>query len=185
MFVIMFSLKPIRTHIPMSSPRNQATNISEQFLTYTIIHNYSPNSQLELTEAMGHNFDAILLSDISLGKRVCGWIQFGNFLHKLGVLTGVSSLLLNIAQTSDWLTASVSFCSIFSISVYNAIWRRDIVSCYQLDTRGDFIANVPLSSVKSGSMMVLVKRDDKYRRLLHNLIGCFLVVGFGLKIRNY
>ena len=168
----------------MSSPCNQATYGSEQFLTYTIIHNYSPNSLLELNEAMRHNFDAILLSDISLGKRVCSWIQFGNFLHKIGVLTGLSSLLLNIAQTSDWLTASVSFCSIISISAYNAIWRRDIVSCYQLDTRGDFVANVPLSSVKSGSLMVLVKRDDRYRRLLHNLIGCFLIVQFGLKIRN-
>ena len=169
----------------MSSPRNQATDGSEEFLTYTIIHKYSPNSLLELNEAMGHNFDAILLSDISLGKRVCNWIQFGNFLHKIGVLTGVSSLLLNIAQASDWLAASVSLCSIISISAYNAIWRRDIVSCYQLDTRGDFVANVPLSCVKSGSLMVLVRRDDKYRRLLHNLIGCFLIAQFCLKIRNY
>ncbi|KAI6656376.1 Transmembrane protein 11, mitochondrial [Oopsacas minuta] len=169
----------------MSTPSNQVPNIPEEYLSYTVIHNYSPNSELELKDALNQNYDVILLSDITLGKRVCNWVQLGNILHKFGVISGVSSLLLNIAtQTADWLTGCISVCSIISITIYNTVWRPDIMSCYQLDTRGDFVAQMPLSSVKSQSLMVLVKQDDKYRRFLHNLIGCFLLIQFGLKLRN-
>ena len=168
----------------MSTPHHQEVSIpGEQFLSYTVIHNYSPNSELELKEALKQNYDVIVLSDIALGQRVCKWIQFGNILHKSAVISGISCCVLNIAtQTADWLTNAISLCSLLSITVYNTMWRRDTVSRYQLDTRGDFVSQMPLSSVKSRSLMVLIKRDDCYRRILHNLIGCILVLHMGLKL---
>ena len=170
----------------MSTPCNQGDSIPEQFLSYTVIHNYSPNSELELRDALQLDYDVIVLSDISLGHRVCKWIQFGNILHKSAVVSSATCLFLNLAtQTADWLITCLSLYSIFSVAVYNAMWRRDTMSQYQLDTRGDFVSQMPLSSVRSKSLMILKKRDDTYRRILHNLIGCILVLHLGLKLKLY
>ena len=174
-------------YIPMSTPCHQDVSIpGEQFLSYTVIQNYSPNSELELKDALKQDYDVIVLSDISLGQKVCKWIQFGNILHKSAVVSGTTCVVLNLAtQTPDWFTTCMSLCSILSITLYNAMWRRDTVSRYQLDTRGDFVSQMPLSSVRSRSLMVLMKRDDCYRRILHNLIGCIVVLHLGLKLKLY
>ena len=172
----------------MTTPCNQADNSipEENYLSYTVIHKYSPNSNMELKGALIQNYDLIVLSDVTLGERVCKWIQFGNILHKSAVLSGITCLVLNIStDTADWFIGCLSFCSFFSIATYNALWRKDIVSSYQLDTRGDFVSQLPLSSVKSRSVVVLVKRDDKYRRFLHNLIGCLLLIQLGRRVVHW
>lgn len=150
---------------------------------YTVIHDDgSVQTALEcqLESALEHQYSLIVVEPVGLGDNVIRWIRVGNFLHKSAVLASFGCLV-----TVPFLPRTlVNFTSIplglFGVgcaAFYDFSWRSDPCCKYQVDYRGTKLAHLPSHELHSQTPVVLVKRNDKYRKILHNTLA-LCVIGY-------
>ena len=140
---------------------------------------YTLECQLEY--ALERKYPTIILENSVLGYEVVRWIRMGNFLHKTAVLSGFVSLAATFAfphPANMYMGCSVGAVSLACAGVYAFSWQMDPCCKYQVDYSLSSLAKVPQKEFKSvsGKHFVLVCKDDKYRKRLHNAIA-FAVVG--------
>ena len=71
-------------------------------------------------------FSVLIIEPESLGDEVLRWISVGNFVHKIGVLSGAGAFLLSlICPSRVQLAAPLVLTSAFATGVYNVSWQFD------------------------------------------------------------
>ncbi len=108
------------------------------------------------------------------------WIRAGNFLHKSAVLASLGALvsLPALPHCVGALTAlPLGLFGVACAGLYDISWQFDPCSQYQVDYVGTELASVPSLDLHSHTPVVLVRRNDKYRKRLHNtlalaVLGC-------------
>ena len=116
----------------------------------------------------------IAIEPTAIGEETARWIQVGNCLHKTAVIAGlgcfVSPWVLPKAlkEPVSLVCGGISF---FCAALYGVSWQFDPCCKYQVEHDTKKLAKLPLGSLTSSSPIVLVRKDDKYRKRLQNLVA--------------
>lgn len=153
-----------------------------------MIHdNDSIQSSLEcqLDSALEKQYALIVVEPVGLGDAVIRWIRVGNFLHKSAVLASFGCLIiLPILPRTVSVFTSVPLgmfgvgCALF----YDFSWQSDPCCKYQVDYRGSHLVHIPSHELHSQTPVVLVKKNDKYRKILHNTLAVCVLGYCGWKL---
>ncbi|KAB7502542.1 UNVERIFIED_CONTAM: hypothetical protein RMT77_013064 [Armadillidium vulgare] len=128
--------------------------------------------EIELERALEAGVLTIIIEPTTLGDETARWISVGNCLHKTAVLAGIGSIISGLI----WRDSALSFVplgtlSVFCTGVYTASWQFDPCCKYQVESDSRRLSTLPLQSLSSASPVVLVKKDDSKRKILHCLVS--------------
>ena len=80
------------------------------------------------------------------------------------------------------ITVPLGVASISCAAMYGVSWQYDPCSKYQLDHHGHSMANIPSAELTTNTSIVLVRRNDIYRKRLHNSVAILVCVMFGWQL---
>ncbi|CAD5125916.1 DgyrCDS14098 [Dimorphilus gyrociliatus] len=145
--------------------------------TYSIIREIYENGaasehfEVKLEEALEKAVSVIIIEPSVLGAETAKWIMIGNFLHKTSVLTGVFSLSLAIPNYVPKAYVPLGFVSFVCAGLYMASWQYDPCCKYQVEKDSRKLQKLPLHHLTSNAPVVLVRKDDSRRKILHTTIA--------------
>lgn len=124
---------------------------------------------MELEKALDSCCAVIVIEPSQLGDETAGWITVGNCLHKMAVITGFSSLVTGFVWPQNFMPqAPLSIFSVLCTGLYTASWQFDHCVKYQVEQDPRRLARLPiLSALTAASPVVLVRKDDTRRKILH------------------
>jgi len=147
-----------------------------------------------LDRAMVAGRSMIIVEPPWLGEAASRWIRVGNALHKTSVLAAMGCLSIGwfgpgrfIFETSasgmtdslgyvetlaNVACATLGVTSVTCAGVYALSWGRDPCSRYQIEAKAEELCvSLPLDKLRTTCPVVLVRRDDSRRRMLHNTLA--------------
>lgn len=129
----------------------------------------------ELDRALEEGVSIIIIEPTKLGDETGRWITVGNCLHKTAVLSGAGSLLCGGLSTkwpiADIGTYSLGFISFMCAGLYMVSWQYDACCKYQVEHDVKKLQRIPLNDLTSPSPVVLVRKDDTVRKVLHTTLA--------------
>lgn len=136
--------------------------------------------ECQFEAALDEGFSVVIVEPPGLGESCIRWIRVGNFLHKSAVLSALGTLII-----TPFIPRRVAFFTTFPLGVfgfscvclYTFSWQRDPCCKYQIDYKGRELTRIPSHEIHTPSPVVLVRRNDKYRKILHNTLSA-IVVGY-------
>ena len=136
-------------------------------------HEFSTEEfEVELDRALEKKATTIVVEPARLGEETARWIACGNCLHKAAVLSGITCLGLGTAYPDkSWLFCPFGFVSVGCASVYALSWQFDPCCKYQVEYDLMKLPKLPLHRLNTTTPVVLVRKDDRRRKALHNLLG--------------
>lgn len=141
----------------------------------------------QLEDALEDKVQYIIIEPERIGNETTKWIQMGNFLHKAGVLSGLGCI---ISELTFPLRFKNTFCipmgaiSLSCITLYNISWQYDPCCKYQVEQDRQTLEKLEIENLTS-SVVVLTRRDDKYRKRLHNIVGIFVTGMLSWKVYKF
>jgi len=133
--------------------------------------------ECELESALEEKVDYIVIEPSKLGEETSRWIRVGNCLHKTAVISGLASIVLpQFLPDPNGLLAvftrlPTSLISISCVTLYGISWQFDPCCKYQVTLNSRELSKLNIQNLTNASPVVLVQRDDKYRKTLHNVIA--------------
>ena len=114
----------------------------------------------------------IIIEPTKLGDETARWIMVGNCLHKTSVLSGLSA----IVSGSMWperhlVNIPLAFAGVVCAGVYAVSWQFDPCCKYQVEYDTRKLQRLPLHNLASSSPVVLVRKNDRRRKMLQNTIA--------------
>ena len=138
---------------------------------------------------MERKYPTIVLECKDLGLEVVRWIRMGNFLHKSSVLSGLFSLTaLAMFPTPICIYSGGVFgiVSVVCAGLYSFSWQYDPCCKYQIDYGVRSLSKIPRDEFsKPQQLFILVYRNDRYRKRLHNSIALFTLGLFAWQVYRY
>ncbi|XP_060517899.1 transmembrane protein 11-A, mitochondrial [Cylas formicarius] len=136
-------------------------------------HDSQQYFQLELEKALDSCCSVIIIEPTQLGDETAHWITMGNFLHKAAVVTGVTSIVSGFAWTDSCMPQMpLAGLSLVCTSLYTASWQFDPCVKYQVERDPRKLSRLPiLGALTAASPVVLVRKDDTRRKILHCTIS--------------
>ncbi|KAF2358435.1 Transmembrane protein 11 [Trinorchestia longiramus] len=127
---------------------------------------------LELERCLEVGPNTIVIEPAALGDETARWIAFGNCLHKTSVLAGFGSLFGAWAAPDRLLAwAPLGTLSLACTAMYTASWQFDPCCQYQVELDSGRLSRLMLESVVSSTPVVLVRREDGRRKVLHSSVS--------------
>ncbi|KAG8199571.1 hypothetical protein JTE90_009410 [Oedothorax gibbosus] len=137
----------------------------------------------ELERALEARLSCIVIEPTKLGDETARWISVGNCLHKTAVLSGFGSILSSIAWPEKmFFSLPLSGVSFFCAGLYAVSWQSDPCCKYQVETDPRNLEKLPLHTLTSSSPIVLVRKDDTRRIVLHTAITLIAVAFCAFRI---
>ncbi|GIY06214.1 transmembrane protein 11-B, mitochondrial [Caerostris extrusa] len=143
--------------------------------------------EAELEKALERQCSYILIEPTKLGEETARWILFGNFLHKTAVLSGFGSIMSCMVWPDRlFISFPLTSVSLFCTGVYGVSWQSDPCCKYQVEINPKNLEKLPLHTLTSSSPIVLVRKDDRRRIVLHTAITLLAVTFCAFSIfRSY
>lgn len=133
--------------------------------------------ELELEKALEAGCRIIVVEPSRLGDETARWISVGNCLHKTAVLSGIlavgSGLIWN---ERPYLCTPMAALSLLCTGLYTVAWQFDPCCQYQVGTDVPELSELPMIGVMVSSPVVLVRRDNSRRKILHTGISLLATV---------
>jgi len=155
---------------------------------YIIHHRANPHREEyeeELETALESRCSVLIIEPEALGDEVSRWISVGNFVHKTAVLSGAAAFVLSLGFPAQVrVAAPVVLASALATALYNVSWQFDPASKFQPfspSRHGAKLPQLPLHLLQSPNPVVLVRRNDYARKILHTSVT---VVVSGLWLWN-
>lgn len=131
-----------------------------------------------------------MIEPTKLGDETALWIRFGNCLHKTAVLAGTGSLLMGamLENHAPKVSIPLAFCGWVATAAYTISWQFDPCVKYQIVTdkkRRGLIPSEAVQKLTTVSPVVLERRDDFHRKLLHCSISLFTAAYWSWKFYNF
>jgi len=133
--------------------------------------------EFELECALEEKADYIVIEPTKLGEETSRWIRVGNCLHKTAVISGLASAIVPhfLPETNGYLSIlarlPTSVLSIGCATLYGISWQFDPCCKYQVTVNSRELSKLNIKNLTNASPVVLVRRDDRYRKGLHNTIS--------------
>uniref|UniRef100_A0A1B6CYV5 Transmembrane protein 11 n=1 Tax=Clastoptera arizonana TaxID=38151 RepID=A0A1B6CYV5_9HEMI len=123
----------------------------------------------ELERALEACCKLIVIEPSRLGDETARWIAVGNCLHKTAVLSGVSAIAMGLVVAQRPLSyMPLAVTSLFCTGLYTVSWQFDPCVQYQVNTDSQTLAKLPqFSTLTTTSVVVLQRKNDKRRKILH------------------
>ncbi len=159
-----------------------------------MIHNSETSGNTEASlrcqfdEAMERQYCVIVVEPPGLGSECIRWIKLGNFLHKTSVLTTMGFLVTVPIVPTKYAIATTVPLGLFGVccaAAYSLSWQSDPCCKYQVDYRGQVLTRIPSQDIHCPNPIVLVRRNDKYRKILQNTFSVVVVGYVGLMIYRH
>lgn len=115
----------------------------------------------------------------------CRWICFGNFLHKTAVVTCFSGLVLVPLLPNrmfGYVCLPLGVVGVGCAALYAVSWQFDPCCKYQVDREGRELTHIASHELHSSSPVVLVFRNDIYRKRLHNFLALAICAALGWRL---
>lgn len=133
-----------------------------------------------MESALENQYTLIVIEPLGLGDHVIRWIRVGNFLHKSSVLADLGCLMILPFVPRKVVLFTALPLGVFGVGcacLYNFSWRKDPCCKYQVDYKGTSLAQISSHELHTQNPVILIKRNDKYRKILHNTLA---MVVFGI-----
>ncbi|XP_067930349.1 transmembrane protein 11, mitochondrial-like [Watersipora subatra] len=127
--------------------------------------------EAELDHALEVESNTIVIEPLQLGLETARWISLGNFLHKTAVLCGLSTLAVSTRTDKLYIIIPLGCTSFVCAGVYLISWQPDPCCKYQVESDPTMMDRLPLHKLSSTSPIVLVRKDDTRRKILHNSLA--------------
>ena len=173
---MIFLLAPTITTVVKFSPR-----VLLDPTQYTVIHSLSESGnatdkslECQFEDALELGYTMVVVEQPGLGSECIRWIRVGNFLHKSSVLCAVGTLSVTpfiSPRLALFTTYPLGMFGIACALMYGFSWQSDPCCKYQVDYRGRELRRIPSHEIHTSSPVVLVRRNDKYRKILHNTLS--------------
>lgn len=125
-----------------------------------------------LEQALETEASHIVIEPFQLGEETSRWIRAGNCLHKTTVITGAWCFLFGqLFPKSNISCVSFSLGSLLCATIYAVSWQYDPCCKYQVETDPTKLDQILAFDSLSSSPVVLVRKDDTRRKILHNTIA--------------
>lgn len=125
-----------------------------------------------LEQALETEAAMIVIEPYQLGDETSRWIRVGNCLHKTTVLTAAGCFIFGqLFPKNNIGCVSLSLGSLLCATIYAISWQFDPCCKYQVETDAKKLAQIPFESLSSTSPVVLVRKDDTRRKILHNSLA--------------
>lgn len=141
--------------------------------------------EYELEMALEAQYKYIVIEPTRIGDETARWITVGNCLHKTAVLSGTSCLLTPLSLPSEfsrYVALPAGALSVACAALYGISWQFDPCCKYQVEYDSQKLSRLPLHTLTSSTPVVLVRRDDVYRKRLHNTIALAALAYCAMKI---
>jgi len=163
---------------------------------YTVIHDlykagnsYSDEIlEEQLETALESQIQHIIIEPQQIGDETTKWIQVGNFLHKSSVLSGLlclTSPLIFPYKYQVYITVPLSSINLLCTTLYDMSWQYDPCCKYQVESNTRKLEILQMQSLSESISAVLVHREDKYRKRLHNFFSGCVVMYLGYKFYKF
>nr|CAB3267029.1 transmembrane protein 11, mitochondrial [Phallusia mammillata] len=133
--------------------------------------------EYELECALEGSVDYIVIEPTKLGEETSRWIRVGNCLHKTAVLSGLASFILpqllpeGTPPANIYVGLPTAVLSVSCAALYGISWQFDPCCKYQVTVNSRELSQLNVQNLTNPSPVVLVHRDDKYRKTLHNCVA--------------
>lgn len=126
----------------------------------------------ELERALEAGCKIIIVEPSRLGDETARWISVGNCLHKTAVISGLGAIFTGLVWFDrPAVYTPLAITSLFCTGLYTVSWQFDPCCQYQVNTDPQSLYKLPISSaLTSSSPVVLVRKNDSSRKLLHTCI---------------
>ena len=132
----------------------------------------SEDFENELERALESEVQTIIIEPTKLGDETARWIYVGNCLHKTAVISGIGSLVTGFTwPDKGFIYFPMGFISIVCTGVYIVSWQFDPCCKYQVESESKNLQKLPLDNLTSSSPVVLVRKNDFYRKALHTFVS--------------
>ena len=163
---------------------------------YYIIHDSSnqhsdddkESLECQLEYALERHYPLVVVEPVWLGDETMRWIRVGNFLHKSAVLASLGALItLPFLPRSigNFTAIPLGMFGVSSAGLYDISWQFDPCCKYQVDYKGSELARIPSHELQSRTPVVLIRRNDKYRKILHNSLALIFSAYVGWRLYQY
>ena len=142
----------------------------------------------ELELALSEEYPMIVVEPKVLGDQISRWIQVGNFIHKSSVICSLGCLVSPFIlppNNRTIVSMALGGTSLLLTAVYDISWQFDPCCKYQVEYDSHNLVKVPLEELTSPSPVVLVYKDDHYRKILHNVASLAVSAYIGYKAYQY
>ena len=128
--------------------------------------------EVELDRALDSGVKTIVIEPSKLGDEAARWIMCGNCLHKTAVLSGLGSFVCaGMWPHRGEIFMPLGFLSVMCAGVYAISWQFDPCCKYQVETNMNKVPKLPLHSLTTTTPVILVRKDDSRRKILHNTVS--------------
>lgn len=165
----------------------QAEEVSRRQNIYVIREIYESDNANEIFEqhlerALAQGCDIIVIEPFKLGDETARWIACGNWLHKTAVMSGFGAIVANFVwPQATLINGPLAFVSILCTGLYSLSWQFDPCCKYQVESDPRKLNDLALESLNNSSPVVLFKKDDNRRKVLHTAVSLACVVQIGLR----
>ena len=134
--------------------------------------NASEYFENELEQALDNEVNYIIIEPSKLGEETARWITVGNCLHKTSVVAGAAGMTAGLVWPDRGLVYfPMCFLSTVCAGVYMISWQFDPCCKYQVEYETKRLQKLPLQKLTSSSPVVLMRRDDTLRKILHTTVA--------------
>jgi hypothetical protein len=137
----------------------------------------------QLERALANEAEVIVIEPFKLGDETARWISVGNCLHKTSVLAGFGSLVAAFVWPDKKLISlPAAVLTVVCVGLYSISWQFDPCCKYQVESDSRQLAQLSLQPLNSSSPVVLVRRDDTRRKILHTAVAIACITQTGLRL---
>lgn len=164
-----------------------AMTATDCYIVHEIYNGENAQDQFEyeLEMALEAQYKYIVIEPTRIGDETARWITVGNCLHKTAVLSGTACLLTPLSLPSEfsrYVALPAGALSVACAALYGISWQFDPCCKYQVEYDSQKLSRLPLHTLTSSTPVVLVRRDDVYRKRLHNTIALAALAYCAMKI---
>jgi len=163
----------------------------EYYIIHGSSHEHSDSKEAlecQLEYALEKCYPLVVVEPFWLGNETVRWIRVGNFLHKSAVLATLGALVtlpFLPGPIRNFTSIPLGVVGICSAGVYDVSWQFDPCCKYQVDYKGSELARIPSHELQSQTPVVLVRKNDKYRKILHNSLALIFAAYLGWRWYQY
>lgn len=142
------------------------------------------NFEQQLERALAQECETIVVEPFKLGDETSRWIAVGNWLHKTAVLAGFGSIVAAFVwPNTSYINGPLAILSALCTGLYSLSWQFDPCCKYQVESDPKQLNQLALhsQSLNNSSPVVLVRRDDTRRKILHTAVTLASLAQIGLR----
>ncbi|XP_066141547.1 transmembrane protein 11 homolog, mitochondrial [Euwallacea fornicatus] len=129
---------------------------------------------VQLEKALSACCTYIIIEPTDIGDETARWIAAGNVLHKMTVVSGLSSIVASFVWPKNMVVQlPLTILSVLLTGLYTVAWEFDHCVNYQIERDAKVISSIPVPRdvLTTSHPVVLVRKSHTRRKILHRTVS--------------